>query len=199
MSPTPSSSAARPDDKLLEQLVALTAAVKDLAERPPAASPLVDTSEEDRIRQRVAFGYRALGTLMGRVSRGSGREFDARTVRATRYRDFVLLEDVPPAAAWVELHGRGTVELARIHQLDDDDDARATVDATLGGHRPRSSSGVVRPRDFEPDETIGSIVVLRSRRGPVVAFGPRLEPSAYVTHTTPPVTSSAAPDATTAS
>ena len=55
--------------QLLEQLVALTGAVKQLAERTDVpVRPFADTTEADRIRQRVAFGYQVLGTLSGRLS-----------------------------------------------------------------------------------------------------------------------------------
>ena len=51
----------------------------------------------------------------------------------------------------------GRVESLRISRTDDGPDR-----------------GFVQPRLFGPDEPIGSMVFLRSRRGPLIAFGPRL-------------------------
>ena len=154
--------------QLMEQLVELTEAVKNLAERParpPAVIVDVDVdaddtpaqTEADRVQQRVAFSYRALGTLTGRVSTASGREFDVRVVRARPVRDLIEFDRLPPGADWVELRSGARVESLRISRTDDGPDR-----------------GVVQPRLFGPDDPIGSMVFLRSRRGPLIAFGPRL-------------------------
>jgi hypothetical protein len=155
--------------QLMEQLVELTEAVKNLAERPvrpPAVIVDVDVdaddtpaqTEADRVQQRVAFSYRALGTLTGRVSTASGREFDVRVVRARPVGDLIEFDGLPPGAEWVELRSGARVESLRISRTDDGPDR-----------------GVVRPQLFGgPDHPIGSMVFLRSRRGPLIAFGPRL-------------------------
>jgi hypothetical protein len=164
--PTPSSS------QLLAQLVALTEAVKDLAERdceqPDAAE---SRSEADRVRQRVAFGYQVLGALTGRVSSGTGREFDVRAVSGTRFSKKILFEGLPPGADWAELRSGKKIELLRIK---DPDDGGTDVEDAEKTPRRESEEGIVRPELFADADPIGSIVFLRSRRGPVIAFGPRL-------------------------
>jgi hypothetical protein len=151
--------------QLMQQLVELTEAVKDLAERsarPPAVDADVDAddtparTDAERVQQRVAFSYRALGALTGRVST-AGREFDVRVVRARPVRDLIEFDRLPPGADWVELRSGARVESLRISRGDDGPDR-----------------GVVQPRLFGPEDPIGSMVFLRSRRGPLIAFGPRL-------------------------
>jgi hypothetical protein len=153
--------------QLIEQMVKLTEAVKDLAERPVRPPAVIvdadDTpaqTESDRVQQRVAFSYRALGTLTGRVSTASGREFDVRVVRARRPRrapDLIEFARLPPGADWVELRSGTKFESLRITRTDNDPDR-----------------GEVKPQLFRPDLPIGSMVFLRSSRGPLIAFGPRL-------------------------
>ena len=160
----------------MEQLVELTEAVKNLAERParpPAVIVDVDVdaddtpaqTEADRVQQRVAFSYRALGTLTGRVSTASGREFDVRVVRARPVRDLIEFDRLPPGADWVELRSGARVESLRISRTDD-------------GRGPRGRPAAA----VRPDDPIGSMVFLRSRRGPLIAFGPRLPARSTVVH-----------------
>ena len=162
--------------QLLEQLVALTGAVKQLAERADApARPVADRTAADRIRQRVAFGYQVLGTLSGRVSSASGDEFDVHLVGATRHRREIVFFRLPPAADWVELRTGTKVEILPIVEADDSDSRGDR--APDAGRRPRngdSGRGRVQPKDFADTEPIGSVVFLRGRRGPLIAFGPRL-------------------------
>jgi hypothetical protein len=170
--------------ELLEQLVQLTQAVKDLAERPdgdrpPVISPIAEITEADRVRQRVAFGYAALGALTGRVSSASGREFDIRVFTAARDYGVIFLDGLPRRARFIELRRGGKVELLRIF-----------VGVDVDGHTPEdrrvelnderdgvaSDRGAIFPEQFGNDEAIGSMLALRTRRGPLLAFGPRLSP-----------------------
>lgn len=161
--------------QLLEQLVQLTDAVKQLAERPTAQRSTFDApTDADRIRQRVAFGYQALGTLSGRVSTASGDEFDVRVVAATRRPGVIDLDGLPPGADFVELRSGGKTELLKIERDDGGVDQSATS-ATASRDR-QDDDGLVRPRDVKDTDAIGSIVILRNRRGPLIAFGPRLGP-----------------------
>ena len=92
--------------QLMQQLVELTEAVKELAaptagirrsnspggRRSSSTSRSIEpapVTDADRVRQRVAFSYQALGTLTGRVSTATGREFDVPVVpgRPRRQRD----------------------------------------------------------------------------------------------------------------
>jgi hypothetical protein len=169
------------DKQLLAQLVALTDAVRQLAERPtpPPPASFETATNADRIRQRVAFGYQALGTLMGRVSSASGDEFDVRVVLARRRRDVIEFDRLPPGASWVELRAGNKVELLRIDEdLRDSSDDAPEPDAasTTPARHDRPDRGSVRPREFARTDPIGSIVVLRGPRGPLIAFGPRLGP-----------------------
>jgi hypothetical protein len=171
---TPSSVDAK---QLLEQLVALTGAVKQLAERTDVpVRPFADTTEADRIRQRVAFGYQVLGTLSGRVSSASGDEFDVPLVGVKRYPGRIEFFRLPPGVDWVELRSGTKVELLEINEgLEQVPRHDRAVDA----ERPRngnSGRGQVQPVAFFDSEPIGSVLFLRGRRGPLVAFGPRLLP-----------------------
>ena len=176
--------------QLLQQLVELTEAVKELAARPghppiedPERSPVVidvdideraPVTDADRVRQRVAFGYQSLGTLTGRVSTATGREFDVPVVKATRGDNSIVFSDLPPGAHWVELRTGGKVELLRIRRTRDDDNDR---EGDRDGDRRRSDDGEVFPKLFAASEPIGSTVLLRTARGPLIAFGPRLAAS----------------------
>jgi hypothetical protein len=177
--PTPAQTSA----ELMKQLIELTDAVKQLAQRPIEIE--VDEVEReaitvtDRIRQRVSFSYQALGALTGRVSSASGREFDVPVVAALRRRGVIGLDRLPPNAAWAELRAGDRLEVLRILRGDGDDTdpfpTPAPIPAGADGLRRRHSDrGVVRPKVFADSDPIGSIVVLRDRLGPLLAFGPRL-------------------------
>jgi hypothetical protein len=165
--------------ELMEQLVRLTDAVKQLADREPAPTTrFPEVTEAARVRQRVAFGYQALGSLLGRVSSSSGREFDTPVVAASRRAGLILLDGLPRRANWVELRRGAKVELLQIF-----DGAGVDRPVPAANRTPRredrdndSELGAVFPDLFADAEAIGSIVVLRHRRGPVLAFGPRLAP-----------------------
>jgi hypothetical protein len=192
--------------QLLDQLVQLTEAVKRLAERPEPRPEADRLTEADRVRQRVAFGYQALATLTGRVSRTGAAEFDVPVVAAGRVQGLVGIVGLPPAAEWVELRSGDRSEVLRIRRYERrdregaprpdrtadtaedaveaieealeeavDDALDEAVAARFG--RPwydRDDFGVVRPERFRDTEPIGSLLVLRHRRGPLLAFGPRL-------------------------
>jgi len=116
--------------QLLEQLVGLTDAVKRLAEHTAPGPITTGVTEADRIRERVAFSYRALGTLTGRVST-TGTAFDVPVVGACRRRRFVLLTQLAPGSDFAELRTGTRSEVLRIHPVtrrpdrDDDIDALA--------------------------------------------------------------------------
>lgn len=156
-----------PQQQLMKQLVELTGAVKELAERPAPRPPVVIdvdvdnpliSTDADLAQQRVAFSYRALGTLTGRVSSASGREFDVRIVRARRPRDLIEFDDLPPGADWVELRSANAFEMLRIRRTDDG----------------RPDRGVAQPQLISAAKPISSMVFLRTSLGPLIAFGPRL-------------------------
>ena len=169
--------------QLMQQLVELTGAVKALAQRPVDVDVDVDgdererVSDADRVRQRVAFSYQALGTLTSRVSETSGAEFDVPVVAAVRGRGVIGFDGLPPGAGWVELRAGSRIEVLRIHRRDDEGHEPFPVPArgTLR-RRHQGDVGAVRPQVFADADPVGSIVVLRNRRGPLLAFGPRLAP-----------------------
>jgi hypothetical protein len=168
--------------QLMEQLVQLTDAVKDLAHRQVGHRPgfdgaFTDVDEDDRVRQRVAFSYQALGALTGRVSSATGREFEVRVVEARREAGAILFLRLPAGADFVELRTGSKVETLRIHREHDGDadvDAAGRSEAERRERRERRRRGRVQPEEFDDDEPIGSTVFLRGPRGPLVAFGPRL-------------------------
>jgi hypothetical protein len=186
--------------QLMEQLVLLTDAVRDLASRQVGADSDGDraVTDADRIRQRVAFSYQALGALTGRTSSATGREFDVQIVAARRRPDSIAFRHLPADADWVELRSGGTVETLRIQRRSDSDndhDRDCDWDADWDdgqsgdrgtrhdpdhpgrdGWRRNRHHGHVHPRRFQDSDPIGSMVFLRDRRGPLLAFGPRLGP-----------------------
>ncbi len=170
--------------ELLEQLVQLTAAVKLVAqERGHDHRGPSEVSDADRVRQRVAFGYQALGALTGRVSSASGREFDVRVLSAERFSGVVVLDGLPQRADWVELRRGSKVELLPIYE-DQGPEATPPSDVASpdgdgdgdahGSPRRRRERGAVFPRIFADQEEIASVVALGRRRGPLLGFGPRL-------------------------
>lgn len=167
--------------EMLEQLVQLTQAVKELAERPDGHrhAQVPEPTDADRVRQRVAFGYAALGALTGRVSSASGREFDVRVFTAYRDAGVVYLDGLPRRARFVELRRGTKVELLRIFEgldVDATTPEGRRVERTDEREGIAGDRGAVFPEQFADDEAIGSLVALRSRRGPLLAFGPRLLP-----------------------
>jgi hypothetical protein len=78
-------------------------------------------------------------------------------VLANRVRDLIVFHRLPPGADWVELRSGAKFESLRITRTDND-----------------PHLGEVRPQLFGPGEPIGSTVFLRTRRGPLIAFGTRV-------------------------
>lgn len=162
----------------LDQMVTkLTEAIQRLAQSP-RPDPRDDTDEaERRLHERVDFGYRALGTLMGRVSRTVEAEFDV-AVFAARWqarRAVIRLRGLPDEANWIELRTGKQVEVLEVQRPDDSDvEAEAEADDEADDDERRLPR--IAPKVFTPDKPIGSMVALRRRRGPAIAFGPRLEP-----------------------
>jgi hypothetical protein len=193
--------------EIMQQWVKLTEAIAALADREPAARPpgsgptpvptpgggRVSVTDAELTRQRIDFGYRALGALTGRVGDREG-DFVVPLVEARRLGELLLFRGLPPEADWVEVRRDRKVELRRIHRFrrweidseaeyvdardrydrfDDGDLEQETDSAT---HRGRGL-GAVRLRDFAPEESIGALLFLDTRFGPVVALGPRLGPA----------------------
>ena len=91
----------------------------------------------------------------------------------------IFLDGLPRRARFVELRRGTKVELLRIFE-----GAGVRLPLPSGERVPRTDDGegvsdnrgAVCPKEFADDEAIGSTVALRTRRGPLVAFGPRLAP-----------------------
>lgn len=157
--------------EVLNQLVQLTQAIKDLAERTTRDRPDEDGATRWE-RQRVDFGYRALGTLMGRSSRSADGEFDVPVFAAEwgKGGDRILLGALPDGADWIELRSGDRVEVLEVTRLDSN---TATKEQRS---RKESPQARIQPKEFSAKQLIGSMVALRHRNGPLVAFGPRLNP-----------------------
>jgi hypothetical protein len=89
----------------------------ELAHGPRTADGDQDPEERREI-QRADFGYRALGTLMGRVGTGFGEGldvpvFDARWVGGGRA---IKLLGLPDDADWVELQNSRRRETVEVHR-----------------------------------------------------------------------------------
>jgi hypothetical protein len=170
--------------QLFEKIATLTEAVARLAARD-------DRTVDKEIEQRVDFGYRALGRLMGRTGGFGAASFDVALVRADRRpRGVVLLLDLPLRADWVEVRAGGTLELRRVRRVKihrdgvpDYDDSRDNYPAFADGDATEESSseaqrgtrlGLVRLDDIADTTPIDSVVVLDRRNGPLIALGPRL-------------------------
>jgi len=158
-----------PDDaKFAQEIARLAEAIRDLAHRPDR-----DEDPEQRRRiQRVDFGYRALGALMGRAGRG----FNVPVFGASwhpRYRVIVLL-GLPGEVEFVQLQNGAKDETLKVRRGRDGDDSPFKKDATesRGGELPPW----IAPETFTPDDAISSVLGLRHRPGPVIALGPRIAP-----------------------
>ena len=159
--------------KFLEQLVKLTDAVQRLAQNSLTA----ERDEGVLLRQRVDFGYQALGTLMGRA-RTKG--FNVRVVDARWDKSGTAVElfNLPAEAAWAELRGGVTTELLEIDRPQYDGDTAADAKPQSKRRQPpdKTPDGRVQPAELTSDDRIDSLLVLRVRRGPPIAIGPRVEP-----------------------
>jgi hypothetical protein len=98
--------------RFAQEIARLSEAIRDLAQRTQAPDNDGDR-EQRRLRQRVDFGYRALGTLMGRAK---NKGFDVRVIDARWATSSTKLEllHLPDTAAWVELRSGQTIELLEI-------------------------------------------------------------------------------------
>jgi hypothetical protein len=159
----------------LDQLVSkLTEAIQGLANGPRRDTRDDSDDSKRRLHERIDFGYRALGTMMGRVSR-TGAEFDVPVFAARwqRTRSVIRLRGLPDEANCVELRFGKQVEVVEVFRFRPGS-ARADIDRDAeDGERelPRIS-----PEVFTPDGTIGSMVARRYEYGRAIAFGPRLAP-----------------------
>ena len=91
----------------------------------------------------------------------------------------IFLDGLPRRARFVELRRGTKVELLRIFEGADVDAKTPEgkrVARTDDGEGVSDDLGAVFPKEFGDDEAIGSTVALRTRRGPLIAFGPRLAP-----------------------
>lgn len=172
------------EQELFEKIATLTEAVARLAARD-------DRTVDEETQQRVDFGYRALGRLMGRTGGAGVTSFDIALVRAERRpRAVVLLLDLPLRADWVEVRAGDTLEVRRIRRVKthrdgdpDYDNPRDQYPAFAHGDAAEHSSsqaqrgtrhGLVRLDDIADTTPIDSVVVLDRRSGPLLALGPRL-------------------------
>jgi hypothetical protein len=159
------------DAKFAQEIARLAEAIRDLAHRPDR--PDSDETPEQRRRiQRVDFGYRALGALMGRA----GRSFDVPVFGASWHRRgrVIILPGLPDEVEFIQLQNGVKDETLKVRRGRDDHDSPYGKDATdsRGGELPPWIS----PEKFTPDDAISSVLGLRHRRGPVIALGPRIAP-----------------------
>jgi hypothetical protein len=184
-----------PDDaRFTQEITRLAEAIRELAHRPGRRDG-GDDSEQDRLIQRVDFGYRALGTLMGRAGRG----FDVPVFGARwypRYRVIVLL-GLPGEVDFIQLQNGAkdeTLEVRRRHDSHDSHDSHDDHDShdshddhdSHDSHDEHEQDATesrgggfppwISPETFTPDDAISSVLGLRHRRGPVIALGPRIAP-----------------------
>jgi hypothetical protein len=151
----------------------LTEAIRDLADgrQPP---PSTEDEEARARRQRIDFGYRALGTLMGRVSRTNDEEFDVPTFTARwdADRPVIHLYGLSDTVTWVELRAPATGGYPRVEEtVKVVRGGRGEPDAAERGHRrPR-----LEPKRIAHGSAIESMIGLGGPTGPLLALGPRLE------------------------
>jgi hypothetical protein len=163
-----------PDDaKFAHEIARLAEAIRDLAHRPERPDSDEDR-EQRRLIQRVDFGYRALGTLMGRAGRG----FDVPVFGASWHRQHrvIVLPGLPDEVEFVQLQNGAKDETLKVRRVRDDHDSPYEQDATDshgGGFPPWIS-----PETFTPRDAISSVLGLGHRQGPVIALGPRIAPIA---------------------
>jgi hypothetical protein len=169
------------DVTIAKEIQKLTEALLDLVSDSKKADGDGDDREQRLRIQRVDFGYRALGTLMGRVSRGSTARFDV-PVFAAEWdpgRRVILLSGLPndddkaKKVDWIELKNSKEAETLKVIRGRDKHDSSSDADTKdrHGGNQPR-----VHPTKFARNEAIDSVLGLRHRDGPVVALGPRIDP-----------------------
>ncbi|HZC99992.1 MAG TPA: hypothetical protein VFA46_07315 [Actinomycetes bacterium] len=162
------------DTRFAQEIARLAEAIRELAHRPKTPDSDEDV-EQRRLLQRVDFGYRALGTLMGRVSTGFSAQFDV-PVFAARWdakRSEILLPGLPDDAGWIELRTGRRTETVKVRRAGDDD----PPDADAEDGREAAQPPRICPTTFTRRDPIDSVLAMRHRRGPVVALGPRLAPS----------------------
>lgn len=124
-----------PDDaKFAQEIARLAEAIRDLAHRPER--PDSDEDPEQRLIQRVDFGYRALGTLMGRAGRG----FDVPVFGASWHRRHrvIVLPGLPDEVEFIQLQNGAKDETLKVRRGRDDHDSPYEQDATdsRGGELP---------------------------------------------------------------
>jgi hypothetical protein len=165
------------DDKVAQEIRKMTEAIRDLARDSRKPDGDDDPKRRRRI-QRVDFGYQALGTLMGRVSRGSAAQFDVPVFSAEWDRESktILLLGLPKGADWIELRNGKEYETLKVNRGRDEHDNSSDADTkgSRGGKQPPSIS----PTEFTPDKPIDSVLGLRHKHGAVVALGTRIAPVA---------------------
>ena len=160
------------DAKFAHEIARLAEAIRDLAQRPERPDSDEDP-EQRRLIQRVDFGYRALGTLMGRAGRG----FDVPVFGASWHRQHrvIVLPGLPREVEFIRLQNGARDETVRVRRRGrDDHDSPYGKDTTdsRGGELPPWIS----PETFTPRDAISSVLGLRHRPGPVIALGPRIAP-----------------------
>ena len=172
---------------LLEQLVKLTESIQRLAQDSENAK----RNEDALRRQRVDFGYRVLGALMGR-SKNKGFDIKVIDARWDNNRKHVELFRLPDAATLVELRSGETTEMLYIDRSDpkgpksgskgqktsEGEQPAAETGAGDGRRSPRRTppNGRVTPTTITSDREIDSVLVLDDPDGPPIAIGPRIKP-----------------------
>jgi hypothetical protein len=125
-----------PDDaKFAKEIARLAEAIRDLAHRPERLV-IDEDPEQRRLIQRVDFGYRALGTLMGRAGRG----FEVPVFGASWHRRnrVIILPGLPDEVEFVQLQNGAKDETLKVRRGRDDHDSPYGKDATdsRGGELP---------------------------------------------------------------
>jgi hypothetical protein len=169
------------DDKVAQEIRKLTETIVKMA-YDSRKSDGDDVPKQRRRIQRVDFGYQALGTLMGRVSRDSAAQFDVPVFSAEwdRGGKVILLSGLPDKddkdkdVDWIELRNGPTYEILRVNRGRDEHDGSS--DAGPEGSHGGEQRPWIRPnpKEFTPDKAIDSVLGLSHQRGPVVALGPRI-------------------------
>jgi len=165
------------DDKVAQEIRKLTETIVKMA-YDSRKSDGDDVPKQRRRIQRVDFGYQALGTLMGRVSRDSAAQFDVLVFSAEwdRGGKVILLSGLPDKddkdkkVDWIELRNGPKYETLMVNRDEHDGSSDAGPKESHGGER----QPWIRPTTFAPDKAIDSVLGLRHQLGPVVALGPRI-------------------------
>jgi hypothetical protein len=162
--------------KFAQEIARLAEAIRELAHRPQPGVGDEDR-EQRRLVQRVDFGYQALGTLMGRVSRGFAAQFDVPVFDARWHQRYpvIVLRGLPEEVRFVELRNGKKAETVKVRRMRDDEHD-SPYGEEVDDRRGEELPPWISPDEFTPRDAIASVLGLRRPRGPVVALGPRIAP-----------------------